>query len=223
MWDNAPVIELRVGQILDDKYTVDSLLGSGGMGLVVAATHVELGQRVAIKLLQEVRPHTVARFQREGRLLVRLKSPHVARVFDVGVLDDDTPFIVMEHLEGQDLESLSEAGRLPYGEVVDYVLQACDALAEAHALGMVHRDIKPANLFLAKGPGGATMIKVLDFGVSKLLDPRASVEEGPGVDLTTEGTTLGSPGYMSPEQITNARDADVRSDVFSLGAVMYSL
>src|SRR5512136_1152997 len=100
------------------------------MGVVVAATHVELGQRVAIKFLMDVEPRTVARFQREGRVLVRLKSPHVARVFDVDVLEDETPYIVMEHLEGQDLADMVGAvGRLPYSEVVDYVLQACDAIA----------------------------------------------------------------------------------------------
>lgn len=219
------MLELSAGQIVADKYRIDGIMGTGGMGVVVAATHVELDQRVAIKFLREVSPEALARFQREARLLVKLKSPHVARVFDVGALEDDTPFIVMEHLDGSDLSTvLGARGRLPYEEAIDYVLQASEAVAEAHAHGMVHRDLKPANLFLAKGPGTTTTVKVLDFGVSKILDDRISAEEKTrGGDLTNEGVALGSPGYMSPEQMTSARSVDVRSDIFSLGALLYRL
>lgn len=219
------MLELSAGQIVADKYRIDGIMGTGGMGVVVAATHVELDQRVAIKFLREVSPEALARFQREARLLVKLKSPHVARVFDVGALEDDTPYIVMEHLDGSDLSSvLGARGRLPYDEAIDYVLQASEAVAEAHAHGMVHRDLKPANLFLAKGPGTTTTVKVLDFGVSKILDDRISDEEKTrGGDLTNEGVALGSPGYMSPEQMTSARSVDVRSDIFSLGALLYRL
>jgi len=219
------VLELSAGQIVADKYRIDGIMGTGGMGVVVAATHVDLDQRVAIKFLREVSPEALARFQREARLLVKLKSPHVARVFDVGALEDDTPYIVMEHLDGSDLSSVIGArGRLPYEEAIDYVLQASEAVAEAHAHGMVHRDLKPANLFLAKGPGTTTTVKVLDFGVSKILDDRISDEERTrGGDLTNEGVALGSPGYMSPEQMTSARSVDVRSDIFSLGALLYRL
>ena len=226
MWDNHGVFELSAGQIVADKYRIDGIMGTGGMGVVVAATHVELDQRVAIKFLREVSPEALARFQREARLLVRLKSPHVARVFDVGSLDDDTPYIVMEHLEGSDLASVaSTRGKLPVEETVDYVVQAMEAVAEAHALGMVHRDLKPANLFLAKGPGGTNTVKVLDFGVSKILDDRSNgANDAPrGGDLTNEGVALGSPGYMSPEQMTSARDVDERSDIFSFGALLYRL
>ncbi|MDB4939089.1 MAG: Serine/threonine-protein kinase pkn3 [Labilithrix sp.] len=226
MWDNHGVFELSAGQIVADKYRIDGIMGTGGMGVVVAATHVELDQRVAIKFLREVSPEALARFQREARLLVRLKSPHVARVFDVGALDDDTPYIVMEHLEGNDLATVvSTRKKLPVEETVDYVLQACEALAEAHGLGMVHRDLKPANLFLARGPGGTTTVKVLDFGVSKILDDRSqgASDRARGGDLTNEGVALGSPGYMSPEQMTSARDVDERSDIFSLGALLYRM
>lgn len=226
MWDNHGVFELSAGQIVADKYRIDGVMGTGGMGVVVAATHVELDQRVAIKFLREVSPEALARFQREARLLVRLKSPHVARVFDVGALEDDTPYIVMEHLDGSDLSAvIASRGRLPLEETVDYIVQAMEAVAEAHALGMVHRDLKPANLFLAKGPGGTTTVKVLDFGVSKILDDRgATGNDGPrGGDLTNEGVALGSPGYMSPEQMTSARDVDERSDIFSIGALLYRL
>ena len=226
MWDNDGVFELSAGQIVADKYRIDGILGTGGMGVVVAATHVDLDQRVAIKFLREVSPEALARFQREARLLVRLKSPHVARVIDVGSLDDDTPYIVMEHLDGSDLSSVTASrGKLPVEETVEYVLQASEAVAEAHALGMVHRDLKPANLFLARGPGGTTTVKVLDFGVSKILDDRSSGANDPprGGDLTNEGVALGSPGYMSPEQMTSSRDVDERSDIFSLGALLYKL
>ena len=216
------MVDLRVGQIVGDRYRIDALIGSGGMGAVVSATHVELGQRVAIKFLLDVRSQTVARFEREGRLLVQLKSPHVARVFDVGVMDDDTPYIVMEHLEGQDLADLVGAvGRVPYEEVVDYVLQASDAIAEAHALGIVHRDLKPANVFLAKDRRGVRTVKVLDFGISKLIHGADGAPTSS--DLTSEGVAIGSAGYMAPEQIDNARDVDVRADVYSLGALMYAL
>ena len=226
MWDNDGVFELSAGQIVADKYRIDGVLGTGGMGIVVAATHIELEQRVAIKFLREVSPEALARFQREARMLVRLKSPHVARVIDVGSLDDDTPYIVMEHLDGSDLATVaSERKKLPVEETVDYILQACEGIAEAHALGMVHRDLKPANLFLARGPGGTTTVKVLDFGVSKILDDRSSGADSAarGGDLTNEGVALGSPGYMSPEQMTSARDVDERSDIFSLGALLYRL
>src|SRR5688572_11522572 len=217
------LVELSAGQIVADKYRIERVIGTGGMGVVVAATHVELDQRVAIKLLRDVSDEALARFQREARLLVRLKNPHVARVFDVGALDDDTPYIVMELLEGEDLNAILGArGRLEVEEAVDHVLQACEAVAEAHALGMVHRDLKPANLFLARGPGGSSVVKILDFGVSKMLDQRPPGEETTG-GLTNEGVALGSPGYMAPEQMASSRDVDARADIFSLGAILYRL
>jgi serine/threonine-protein kinase len=218
------VLALSPGQIIADKYRIDSVIGTGGMGVVLAATHVELGQRVAIKLLRDASDDSIARFKREARLLVKLKSEHVARVFDVGSLDDDTPYIVMELLEGQDLSALlAERGRLGVEEAVDYVLEATEAVAEAHVLGMVHRDLKPANVFLARGPGGATTVKVLDFGVSKMLDARMESEQTTAGGLTNEGVALGSPGYMAPEQMTSSRDVDARADIYSLGAMMYRL
>jgi eukaryotic-like serine/threonine-protein kinase len=213
---------LSPGQIIADKYRIDSVIGTGGMGVVLAATHVELEQRVAIKLLRDASDDSIARFKREARLLVKLRSEHVARVFDVGALDDDTPYIVMELLEGHDLAKLVELqGRLSVEQAVDYVLEATEAVAEAHVLGMVHRDLKPANLFLARGPGGATTVKVLDFGISKMLDVKT--EQTTAGALTNEGVALGSPGYMAPEQITSSRDVDVRADIYSLGAMLYRL
>lgn len=214
------MFELSAGQIVAEKYRVDAIVGTGGMGVVAAATHLDLGQRVAIKFLREASPEALARFHREARLLVRLKSAHVARVFDVGELDEETPFIVMELLEGEDLGAIQKrSGQLPVTQVVDWVLEAICAIAEAHALGMVHRDLKPGNLFLSRGPSGP-LLKVLDFGVSKILDDRA---EGETTHLTNEGVALGSPGYMSPEQMNSSRDVDTRSDIFSLGSILYRL
>ncbi len=223
MWDNAAVFDLSAGQVVADKYRIDGVIGAGGMGVVVAATHLDLDQKVAIKLLRDASTDAVARFQREARLIVRLKSEHVARVFDVGTLDDDTPYIVMERLEGEDLaRMLAKRGPLPVEQAVDYVVEACEAVAEAHTLGMVHRDLKPANIFVARGPGGTSSVKVLDFGVSKSLEARGGADDAVG-ELTNEGVALGSPGYMSPEQITSSRDVDARADIYSLGAILYRL
>jgi serine/threonine protein kinase len=224
VWDNPPcVLALSPGQIIADKYRIDSVIGTGGMGIVLAATHVELGQRVAIKLLRDASDESIARFKREARLLVKLKSEHVARVFDVGSLDDDTPYIVMELLEGHDLAKLVDLkGRLSVEEAVDYVLEATEAVAEAHVLGMIHRDLKPANLFLARGPGGSTAVKVLDFGVSKMLDAKNTTEQTSAGALTNEGVALGSPGYMAPEQMTSSRDVDARADIYSLASLRRS-
>lgn len=219
------MLALSPGQIIADKYRIDSVIGTGGMGIVLAATHVELGQRVAIKLLRDVGEDSIARFGREARLLVKLRSEHVARVFDVGSLDDETPYIVMELLEGHDLSKVLDlqGGRMSVEQAVDYVLEATEAVAEAHVLGMVHRDLKPANLFLARGPGGATTVKVLDFGVSKMLDAKTESEMTSAGALTNEGVALGSPGYMAPEQMTSSRDVDARADIYSLGAMLYRL
>ena len=162
---------VRPGDVVAGKYRVDRTLGVGGMGVVVAATQIELDRRVALKfLLPKVleRPRLVARFSREARAAASLQSEHVARVIDVGTLESGGPYIVMEYLEGEDLSHvLARRGPLPSDEAVGYVLEACEAVAEAHAHGIVHRDLKPANLFLATRATGAPVIKVLDFGLSK--------------------------------------------------------
>src|SRR5262249_43617117 len=169
------------GPVLARKYRVERTLGSGGMGVVLAATHVQLGEPVAIKLLRsEVarRPGAIDRFLREARVAMRLRGEHVVRIHDVGTLDDGVPFIVIEHLDGEDLAArLRSTGRLPIAEAVDAVLQACEAIAEAHAMGVVHRDLKPANLFLTSRVDGSPCVKVLDFGVSKVLAPESALVE----------------------------------------------
>ncbi len=205
-----PVVE---GDVIAGKYRVDRAVGRGGMGIVVAASHLFLPQRVAIKLLLSTEsPALVQRFLREARAVVRLKGEHVVRVFDVGELGSGIPHIVMEYLEGEDLSDVLRArGTLSVVDAADYVLQACLAMAEAHAAGIVHRDLKPANLFLTTTPGGATLIKVLDFGVSKEV-PGST--EGVGGSLTQTREMLGSPIYMSPEQMRSSRSVDARSDVW---------
>jgi eukaryotic-like serine/threonine-protein kinase len=212
----APV---RPGDVLAGKYRVERVLGAGAMGVVVAAIHVELGQRVALKFLRSGKAEgheQRERFLREARAAGRLKSQHVARVLDMGTLEDGAPYIVMELLEGQDLSAVLKArGPLPFDEAVMYMLQTCEAVGEAHAAGIVHRDLKPANLFCAEDIGGAVSIKVLDFGVSKL--------SGMDLSLTHESEILGSPLYMSPEQMSSSKSVDGRSDVWALGVVLYQL
>jgi serine/threonine-protein kinase len=204
------------GTVLLDKYRVESVIGRGGMAIVLRATHLQLGEEVALKILSPTvaTPDVIARFLREAQALVRLRGEHVARVFDVGRLPDGAPYTVMEYLRGVDLAGeLSRCGALAPGLAVDYVLQACEALAEAHARGVVHRDIKPSNLFLTARPDGTPLIKVLDFGISKT--PAGTAP------LTQTDMVMGTPGYMSPEQMKAARDVDARSDIWSLGIVLY--
>jgi serine/threonine-protein kinase len=207
------------GDILMDKYRIDRLLGMGGMGVVVAATHLGLQQRVAIKFMLASKiaaREQYERFVREARAAVRLKSEHVARVSDVGTMESGAPYMVMEYLDGRDLSAvLADRGPLPITEAIDHVLQACEAVGEAHAAGIVHRDLKPANLFLTTSAGGADCIKVLDFGISKTADSELA--------LTQETAVLGSPLYMSPEQMRATKDTDARSDIWALGVVLYEL
>lgn len=210
------------GQILGGKYRVDRVLGAGGMGMVVAATHLQLEERVAIKfLLPEAlqNPEAVARFGREARAAVKIRGEHVARVTDVGSFEDGAPYMVMEHLDGRDLSALlKERGAFQPWDAVDAILQACEALAEAHALGMVHRDLKPANLFMTRRPDGTPSVKVLDFGISKVANASASDNA-----MTKTSAVMGSPLYMSPEQMTASRDVDARTDVWAIGIVLYEL
>lgn len=211
---------VAIGQLLAGKYRVDRVLGIGGMGVVVAATHVALGQRVALKFMLPSAlesADSAGRFLREARAAVRLRSEHVARVLDIGTLDSGSPYIVMEYLEGEDLSALIQrSGVLPMEQAIEVVLQACDALAEAHALGMVHRDLKPANLFVTNRPYGSSLVKVLDFGISKSTDVHDV-----GLAVTRTATVMGSPLYMSPEQMKSARDVDSRSDIWALGVILF--
>ena len=209
----------KPGDLIAGKYRVESVLGRGGMGTVFAARHGELGQTVAIKVLHSAAPTAAQRFAREAKISAQLSSEHTARVFDLGTVDG-APFLVMEYLAGEDLSRVIARGRVEPGLVVRYALEICDALAESHCAGIVHRDLKPGNVFVVRRPDGSACIKVLDLGISKRLSTE-DVEPSP--DLTNARAVLGSPAYMSPEQLRHSKDVDARSDIWSLGVVMYEL
>ncbi|AUX34955.1 MULTISPECIES: serine/threonine-protein kinase [Sorangium] len=221
---------VHCGEVIADRYRVERLLGIGGMGAVVAARHLSLGELVAIKFMRAEHCGNAAllrRFQREARGMFRLKTEHVPRVYDLGALAPragialPVPYIVMEHLSGNDLRSIVERrGRLPVDEAAEYVRQACVALMEAHALGMVHRDLKPANLFLTYRTDGTPLVKVLDFGVAKFTCARP---EEDGLEMTTARSVMGSRRYMAPEQMLTPKDVDLRADLWALGVVLYQL
>jgi serine/threonine-protein kinase len=218
------IIGVREGEILFGKYRVDKLLGVGGMGAVVSAHHLQLDTPVAIKfLLPDTLKHeeAVARFAREARAAVLMNNEHVARIFDVGTLANGAPYMVMEFLDGDDLGALLQSkGPFPVAEAVDFVLQACEAVAEAHVLGVVHRDLKPANLFCIKRPDGRRSIKVLDFGISKVT---GSAWSAPDASLTSAAAVMGTPLYMSPEQLEAPQSVDARTDIWALGIILYEL
>ncbi|WP_044986192.1 serine/threonine-protein kinase [Sorangium cellulosum] len=213
----------RIGEVFAQRYRVERSLGRGSMGAVFVAEHVSLRQRVAVKfLLPRAKdfPGASARFLREARAAAAIRSDHVARVIDVGTAEMGLPYLVMEYLRGRDLQQVLDArGPLPVSEAVDYVLQSCEAVAEAHARGIVHRDLKPGNLFLTTGPSGVPLVKVLDFGLSKSAED-AGEEDG---KLTASEMMLGSPCYMSPEQVRCTKDVDARTDVWALGIILYQL
>ncbi len=214
---------VRAGEVLAGKYLVERVLGVGGMGAVVEARHVELDTRVAIKFLLPEMLHNQAalsRFTREARAAARIASDHVVRVHDVGTLPSGAPYMVMERLEGKDLAaSLQERGPMAVDRCVDLVLQTCLALADAHGLGIVHRDLKPANLFCVRRSDGRPFVKVLDFGISKV----SAGDLGSAASVTSVSTIIGSPCYMSPEQMQSAKDVDRRTDIWSLGVIAFEL
>jgi serine/threonine protein kinase len=213
------------GTVVEGKYRVEKVIGEGGMGIVVSAIHLGLEQEVAIKFLlpEAMRsPVAVERFLREAKVAAKVRSEHVARVHDVGTLGGEggVPYIVMEHLEGSDLGQLIDAeGALSIEESCEIALQACEALVEVHAAGIVHRDLKPSNLFVTRRADGSPAVKLLDFGISKL----TLGGDEPSLDpaLTQTATIMGSPSYMSPEQLKSTKEVDSRADVWSLGAVLY--
>jgi len=215
-------LPVELGAVVDDRYHTDRVLGVGGMGVVVEATDLSTDRRVAIKFIRSdmlTHADAVERFVREARALLLIQSEHVARVLDVGNVPNGAPFIVMEFLEGQDLEArLRAKGKLSPREAVRIVFEAASAVAVAHAHGILHRDLKPANLFLAHNADGTESVKVLDFGISKLWSVNAASAQ---TALTSTRAMLGSPMYMAPQQMTKGVLDDARSDVWSLGVVLY--
>ena len=214
----------RPGQVLAGKYRVERVLGAGGMGIVVAARNIQLDAPVALKFMTDegLADHAlVHRFLREARATARLRGEHVVRVSDVGELESGAPYMVMEHLQGQDLGALlASLGPPPVSSAVEYAIQACEGLEEAHRAGIVHRDIKPSNLFLTRRPNGTPCIKILDFGISKSV---TMLQASEFLHSTSDHAVFGTPLYMAPEQMRAARDVDGRADLWSLGASLYEL
>jgi len=210
-------------QLLEDNYALERVIGCGGAGIVVAARHLRLGLRVALKFLRPDKPRdpeALGRFVREGQIMARVRSPHVARMLDIGRLPNGEPFLVMEYLEGCDLAALLDArGPLSSAEAVAYVRQAAAGLAAAHAHGIIHRDLKPSNLFLTLSPNGAPLVKLVDFGTA---EPSGNAEAN-ARELTGKPTDTGSPPFVAPEQLRAERPADAKSDIWALGAVLFTL
>jgi len=216
---------IKVGEIINDKYRVTRVLGEGGMGIVVQAHHEALDMLVAIKFMRSdliAAGGGAERFLREARALVKLKSQHAVKVHDLGV-HRHMPYIVMEHLEGSDLQTvLDKQGPLNPADAAKHVRQACEAIEEAHSLGIYHRDLKPANLFLAQGASGRVIVKVLDFGIAKMMRP-SDDKKALQNSLTGANILMGTIPYMSPEQLKSSKDIDGRTDIWSLGVVLYEL
>lgn len=215
------------GSLIGNKYLLERYIAEGGMGVVAVARHLELDEPVALKFLKpaivaaDLSGSIAGRFLREARATIKIRSEHVPRILDVTTLDVGVPYIVMELLEGEDLDQVLERhGPLPVPFAVDLLLQSLEALAAAHALGMVHRDYKPANLFVSKRLDGTTCVKVLDFGIAKLVD-RNGTDADPA--LTAANAAMGTPRYMSPEQMRSARDVDARADIWAVGTTLYEL
>lgn len=223
MTDQARRSPVRIGDVVAGKYRVERLVGAGGMGVVVAATHLELGQRVALKFILPdamAGRDAVERFFREARAIARLNSEHITRVFDVSRADEETPYMVLELLEGEDLAQLNRTkGPLAVADAIEYLLQACSGLVDAHTAGIIHRDLKPQNLFVTRRPNGSALVKLLDFGIAKAVGAAAVGQ----VTLTDSKAVIGSPLYMPPEQMRSARVADPRSDIWSVGVMLYEI
>lgn len=209
-----------VGRVIDGKYRILGPLGEGGMAFVYEATHLGLEHSVAIKFLRKelaIEPDVAERFAREARTIAQLDSDNIVKVLDVGYLEKAGPYIVMEHLEGEDLQvRLEREGPMSVEAASRYVTQAAAGLSQAHAKGIVHRDLKPENLFLARSRQGIETLKLLDFGISKHTTGKLS-------RLTQPQVAVGSPNYMAPEQLLAHDDIDARADVWSLGVVLFQL
>lgn len=215
------------GALIGSKYRVERYVAEGGMSVIAMGRHEQLDEAIALKFLKpdviesDATKAVSGRFLREARATIKIRSEHVPRIFDVATLDNGIPYIVMELLVGEDLEQrLDREGPLPVVDIVDATLQALEAVAAAHALGIVHRDLKPANIFLATRIDGSTCAKVLDFGIAKLAE-----QPGTGKDhgLTTTNAVMGSPRYMSPEQMRGTRDVDARADIWAIGTTLFEL
>src|SRR5690348_16623888 len=214
-------VERWLGSTVGGKYRIERLLGRGGMGAVFAAGNTLIGKRVALKFLsaEAARDRDAARrFQREAQAASMIESEHIVQVFDAGTTPEGLPFLVMEHLTGEDLRArLTREGQLPVADALVIVLQVLRALVRAHAAGIVHRDLKPDNVFLCARDDGSVLVKLVDFDISKL--EKATMSER----LTRRGTVLGSAYYMSPEQAQASDSVDQRSDLYGVGAMLFEM
>lgn len=212
---------LGPGNVFEGKYSIERVIGRGGSAVVLSAFHATLKCRVALKLLRRDIPlddEASFRLVREGQIGAQIQSEHVARVLDAGTLPDRQPFLVLEYLEGQHLGAiLAEERRLPMPRAVDYVRQACTGVSAAHARGIIHRDLKPSNLFLATRADGFPLVKIVDFGIAKM-SGAGGVET-----ITSCDRMVGSPQFMAPEQLRSERTLGPRSDIWALGAVLFTL
>jgi len=210
-----------IGALLHERYRVRRRIGKGGMGVVYVAEHVLLRRDVAIKLLMPPAcgsDELVERFQREALAAAAIGNEHVVGISDMGRLDDGSHFLALEYLEGIELaNAVAEAGCLPIGRALRIVAQLCDALTAVHAAGIVHRDLKPENVFLVERDGSPDFVKVLDFGVCKLREPQAGLDQ----HLTVTGNAVGTPPFMAPEQVEGLPDVDHRTDIYAVGAILF--
>jgi serine/threonine-protein kinase len=219
--------EALVGRLVDSRYRVLSVVGQGGMGVVFAAEDADSGRKIALKVLHpaELNEENLRRFRREARAAHRLRHTNICQVLAYGALADGSPYMVMELLQGETLRMrLRTQGVLPVSSAVMIALQVLDGLGEAHSRGVVHRDVKPGNVFLLSGRGKAPSVKLIDFGLAKLLPTWGHTSQPEDTTLITKtGVTLGTPHYLSPEQIEGLRDVDQRTDVWAAGLVLYEM
>jgi len=218
--------DLQAGAVVANRYLVERVIGEGNVSLVVAAKNLDLGELVALKILKPemlTQPGALARFGREAKASVQIRTEYAGAVYDVGQLPDGTPFLVMEFLDGVDLgQFVATSGALTVSELVETVLQICEALAIAHSKGIIHRDLKPENLFRIAKADGMFVVKVIDFGISK--STLAGNVFGANLAATENlGGVSGTPYYMAPEQMSASTNIDARADIWALGICMYEL
>ena len=215
-----------IGQVIADRYQVLELIGEGGMGRVYLAEHVRMGRKCAIKVMSPtlaLSADAISRFNREASNASRINHPHVAQIYDFGGTPDKTLYLAMELVEGETLRGIIErTGPLAPSRAAEITRQVADALAAAHHLGIVHRDLKPDNIMLARHHDGRDWVKVVDFGIAKTMQGNSDREGGGSQTLTTAGVSLGTPEYMSPEQLAGER-LDNRTDLYSLGLVLFNM
>ncbi len=207
-------VHLEPGSVLGE-WRIERQIGQGGIGTVYAAVHTEIGKRAALKVVRQrtgESMHAGERFLQEARVVNQIQHPNIVDIFQLGRLADGSPYLVMELLHGESLGDRLDRGRVPALEAIDILLQVCEALAAAHARGVIHRDLKPDNIFLS-GP----TVKLLDWGIAKLTDPPPDM-----CQVTGAGTMVGTPRYIAPEQ-ARGLDVDARTDIYSLGCIAYEL